>query len=190
MYIQLFIPISWETFLCFSSCVVARRHLCHVALAAPWLKPLASSIILLSPTAWLLTCATARVHRFLQMAAAVRAAPPGCRKGELLRWASDYFLSGEKDNDLWVWESSTHALPAEIGSLTNGSSSSVAAILLYLLLSYYVVLPCLIVLMLWDSQSFLILTAFWASDQMKIWPQLQHPWIGYIKSRFLNQCLD
>ena len=49
-YIQLFIPISWETFLCFSSCVVARRHLCHVALAAPWLKPLASSIGLLSPT--------------------------------------------------------------------------------------------------------------------------------------------
>ena len=49
---------------------------------------------------WLLTCAAARVPKFLQMAAAVRAAPPGCRKGELLRWASEYFLSGEKDNDL------------------------------------------------------------------------------------------
>ena len=166
-YIQLFIPISWETFLCFSSCVVARRHLCHVALAAPWLKPLVLSIGLLSPNSWLLTCAAARVPRFLQMAAAVRAAPPGCGKGELLHWASDYFLSGEKDNDLWVWESSTHALPAEIGSLTNGSSSSVAAILLhsYTTISTAVLLcgsaavhdsnlrPCLIVLMLLGARA-------------------------------------
>ena len=166
-YIQLFIPISWETFLCFSSCVVARRHLCHVALAAPWLKPLASSIGLLSPTRGSSLVPQHASPSFFKWPPPSAPRLAGCRKGGLLRWASDYFLSGERDNDLWVWESSTHALPAEIGSLTNGSSSSVAAILLhsYTTISTAVLLcgsaavhdsnlrPCLIVLMLLGARA-------------------------------------
>ena len=54
---------------------ILRRSPTHVALATPWPKPLASSIVLLSLNSWLLTCATAHVPRFLQMAAAARAAP-------------------------------------------------------------------------------------------------------------------
>ena len=91
--------MSWETFLGFSSCVVACRHLCHVELATPWPKPLRRASYYFHSTRGSVTCATARFPRLLQMAAAARAAPRR-RKGELLCWASDYFLSGEKDDDL------------------------------------------------------------------------------------------
>jgi hypothetical protein len=129
--------------LCFSFCVVAPSIFATPRLLAPSRASDASYPAAVCATQLLLpqsrasdyphstgvsnlTCATARVPRLLQMAAAACAAPAGCRKERLLRWRHITFSQDERDNDLVR----IIYARAEIG-LINDSSSSATAILLY-----------------------------------------------------------